>query len=217
MRSVLASIRSAAPIIAALFILATVTGFLAAAAWSGPRVPPRQEQQDRSVPATIVQSDGAAAWGPAAQPVRVTFDRPDGFTEVDGYHVVVPLYPTGASRWLRPNVANDALDVIGVHSYLLDRDVSGANLDTLAALVDSYASEVQAETATKPFHSTVAGHPAVTHSIVQPGGPRGDFTYDATYVFAGPYLVQVMCQYDRERAAIAKACDQILASLRLAR
>ena len=205
MRSVLASVRGTGPIIAALFILATLTGFLSAAAWGGRGAPAPNEAPDV----------GTATLGEAAQPLNVTFDRPDGFTDVEGYQVVVPLYPDRVSRWVRPNVPANALDVIGVHSYLLDRDVSGADAATLAALADSYAAKVQAESVTTAVRSTVADHPALTQSIVQPGAPRGEFTYDATYVFDGPYLVQVMCQYDRARAAIAKGCAQVLASLRV--
>jgi hypothetical protein len=211
MRSLLATVRGAGPIIAALFILATLTGFLSATAWGGPGAPKAPAKSP-----TIIQSDGTATFGTAAEPLKVTFDRPDGFAEAEGYHVAVPLYPNGVSRWVRPNVPADALDVIGVQSYLLDHDVSGANADTLTRLVDDYANQVQAKSVTTPVQSTVAGHPALTQSIVQPGAPRGNFTYDATYVFAGPYLVQVMCQYDRARAAVVKACAQVLGSLQLA-
>jgi hypothetical protein len=209
MRSLLATVRGAGPIIAALFILATLTGFLSAVAWAPRALAPP------STPATIIQSDGTATFGLAAQPLKVTFDRPDGFTEAEGYHVAVPLYPNAVSRWVRPNVPADALDVIGVQSYLLDRDMSGADADTLTRLVDDYANKIQAKSVTTAVQSTVADHPALTQSIVQPGAPRGDFTYDATYVFDGPFLVQVMCQYDHARAAIAKGCAQVLASLRL--
>ena len=138
MRGVLASVRGTGPIIAALFILATLTGFLSAAAWGGRGAPPPNGSPD----------EGAATLGAAAQPLNVTFDRPDGFTDVEGYQVVVPLYPDRVSRWVRPNVPANTLDVIGVHSYLLDRDVSGADADTLAALADSYAAKVQAESVT---------------------------------------------------------------------
>jgi len=63
--------------------------------------------------------------------------------------------------------------------------------------------------------ATVAGYPALTQSVKQPGRDHV-FTYDATYVFAGPYLVHVMCQHDRQRAAIAEACASVLKTLRLA-
>jgi hypothetical protein len=72
--------------------------------------------------------------------------------------------------------------------------------------------DVQAST---PVASTVAGHPALTQTIRQPGDTGRAYVYEWTFVFAGSHLVQVMCQVDRKAAAVASGCATVRATLRL--
>jgi hypothetical protein len=43
---------------------------------------------------------------------------------------------------------------------------------------------------------------------------RVPLTYDATFVFAGPFMAEVICQYDKQPDVIHTACASVLATLR---
>jgi len=191
-------------------IVTVAMSLLIVIAGCGPTTDPGTTGQNPTTAEAVI-----AELGSAAQPTKVTFERPAGFADSQDYHVVVPLYPNGVSQWIVPDGGQGGLDVIGITSYLLDRDVSGASDRELRELVRDYADKVDAVSTSEPEKSTVAGYPALTQSVKQPGRDNA-FTYEATYVFAGPYLVHVMCQYDRQRAAIAEACASVLKTLRLA-
>lgn len=148
-----------------------------------------------------------------SEPVPVEFEVPSGFTDTDGYQIVVPLHPVRTTRWVVP-AGTRGLDVIAVTSYVLDADVSTEPEDRFPARVAGYADKVAAISSTPPVRTTVAGHPAWRQSIVQPGEST-PFRYDATFVFAGHFMVQVMCQYDQRPEQISTACQEVLDTLRL--
>ncbi|MEO3744078.1 hypothetical protein [Plantactinospora sp. B5E13] len=148
-----------------------------------------------------------------SEPVPVEFDVPSGFTDTDDYRIAVPLHPVRTTRWVVP-AGTRGLDVIAVTSYLLDADVSVEPDDRFPARLAGYADKVAAISATPPVRTTVAGHPAWQQSIVQPDD-REPFRYDATFVFAGHFMVQVICQYDQRPEQISAACQEVLDTLRL--
>lgn len=149
------------------------------------------------------------------KPVTVEFDMPDGFTRVTNYAVAAPLYPVRETQWIVPSGAEGGLDVIAITSYVLDRDVSGESDNQLVARIQDYAQQVHATSTSAPAKTTVADYRAFSQQVVQPHDPGGRFTYDATFVFSGPYLVQVICQYDHEQSTVARGCAAVLATLRL--
>jgi hypothetical protein len=151
--------------------------------------------------------------GEAAE--RVDFDLPRGFVESQAYHVVTPLYPDPRSRWLVPDGTDGGLDVIGVHWYRTSLDFDRDTPDELIARLDGYAVQVRAESASTPVASTVAGQPALTQTIRQPGDAGRSYVYESTFVFAGSHLVQVMCQVDRKATAVVSGCATVRATLRL--
>lgn len=148
-----------------------------------------------------------------SEPVPVEFDVPSGFTDTDDYRIAVPLHPVRTTRWVVP-AGTRGLDVIAVTSYLLDADVSVEPEDRFPARIAGYADKVAAISSTPPVRTTVAGHPAWQQRIVQPG-ESAPFRYDATFVFAGHFMVQVLCQYDQRPEQIGAACQEVLDTLRL--
>jgi hypothetical protein len=149
-----------------------------------------------------------------AQPVGVTFDTPTGFVESTTYRIVVPLHALAASQWRIPQ-GPAGPDVIAVTSYVATDDSTGAGDDELVARVTGYARKVAATAASTPERTAVAGYPALRQSIEQPRPDGGSFTYDAVYVFAGWYVVQVMCQYATARDQILTGCRTVLDTLRI--
>jgi len=121
-------------------IVAVAMSLLIVIAACGPTTDPGTTGQS-STSAEVVNAE----LGSAAQPTKVTFDRPAGYADSQDYHVVVPLYSNGVSQWIVPDGGQGGLDVIGITSYLLDRDVSGASDRELGALVRDYAEKVTAE------------------------------------------------------------------------
>jgi hypothetical protein len=146
-------------------------------------------------------------------PVPVTFDTPTGFAKTTAYRLVAPLHPVRDTQWVVPE-GTAGLDVIAVTSYVLDEDVSAASDERLMARIAGYVDKVSAISATTPVKTTVAGFPAFQQTVRQPSS-MGPLTYDATFVFAGAFLAQVICQYDKTPDAVHAACDVVLETLRL--
>lgn len=163
---------------------------------------------DRDVPALAPVTPAAPSG-----PVPVEFDVPAGFAEVDGYRIVVPLHPLRTTRWVAP-AGTRGFDVIAVTSYVLDADASIEPEDRMVARIARYAEVVAATTATPPVRATVAGFPAWQQTLEQPHEPA-PLVYDATFVFAGNFLVQVICQYDERPDQIRTGCRTVLDTLRI--
>ena len=104
--------------------------------------------------------------------------------------------------------------MIAVTAYLLHADVSAGPEDRLTARLDTYARQVAATSASTPVKTTVAGYPAWSQTLERPAGAES-LRYDATFVFAGWHLVQVLCQYDGGREQIRSGCRRVLDTLRL--
>jgi hypothetical protein len=150
---------------------------------------------------------------PARQPAAVTFDTPSGFSATEDYAILVPLLPARVTQFLAPTGMR-SLDVIVVNSYVLDADLSEAGDDQLLLRIGGYARLVRATAMTSAERTRVAGYRAWQQAIEQPG-EGGPYRYDTTYVFAGWYLVQVMCQHDDQPDLIATGCRTVLDTLRI--
>jgi hypothetical protein len=155
----------------------------------------------------------AQAPAPQTDTVPVTFEVPAGFSRTEAYTILVPLHPVRNSQWVVPT-GTRGLDAIAVTSYALDADVTHAPDNALVAAVESYARKVEAISATPPVPSTVAGHRAFRHSVEQPSS-SGPLAYDATFVFAGQYVVQVLCQHREQPDLIRTGCAAVLDTLKL--
>jgi hypothetical protein len=170
--------------------------------------------EPRDPPTTVGEqnAEGTSSLGGAAKLIAVDYNRPAGFVESDDFALLKPLYPNGTTQWMVPEDSEGIGDVIAVTAY---PPTGTAATGELEELVDGFAEQVDAISASDPVRSTVAGYPALTQSIEQPDGESGSVTYDTTYVFAGTYLVQVLCQYDDEREVILAGCADVQASLKL--
>jgi hypothetical protein len=155
----------------------------------------------------------AAAGQPPHEPVPVTFTVPPGFAKTTDYVINVPLHPLRATQWVVPE-GTLGLDVIAVTSYVLDQDVTADPDERLTGRIAGYAAQVSAISATPPVKTSVAGFPAFQQTVKQPSR-TGPLTYDATFVFAGHFLVQVICQYDKQPDTIRSACRVVLDTLRI--
>jgi hypothetical protein len=142
--------------------------------------------------------------------VPVTFDVPTGFAFVTGYRILARLHRLGETRWVVPT-GTQGLDVIAVTSYVLDDDIAE---DRFPEALRGYADQVAATSVTTPVPTTVADYPALQQTVVQPSS-TGPLTYDATFVFAGPNLIQVICQYDARPDMIKAACSTVLDTLHI--
>lgn len=147
---------------------------------------------------------------PPREPVPVTFDVPPGFAFTTNYRILVPLHPLRETRWVVP-AGTQGFDVIAVTSYVLDADVAA---DRFPDALSGYADKVAATSVTSPVPTTVDDYPALQQTVVQPSS-SGPLTYDATFVFAGPNLVQVICQYDGRPDMIKTACSTVLDTLHI--
>lgn len=152
-----------------------------------------------------------------AAPLTVDYDAPAGWVEDYGYSSAVNLYPAPHQVVLIPVAAKEDyanLDVISVTSSLMDVDVTGRSDDALVSMVKGYTAKLKAE-GTAPAKTTVAGMTAFRTSIKQPRSAGGFYTYTATYAFAGTHLVEIDCQWEKQKAAVDTACAALTASVKV--
>jgi hypothetical protein len=151
-------------------------------------------------------------------PARVDYTAPDGFVQVYNYETVDPLYPVPVSVYLIPADAVEDfsnLDLLSILTYVMDVDVTDWSDQQLVDLVKDLVARVGAEVV-EPEPTTVSGLPAFTVPVFEPGStPSLGYTYDATYVFSGPHLVQISCQYEDRRALIERACTALIDSVEI--
>jgi hypothetical protein len=150
-------------------------------------------------------------------PARVDFTVPAGFVEAYNYQTGNDLHPVPYATFLIPIGADtdlNNLEVLSIVSYLMDADVMGASDADLVNRVKGYATQVNSNV-TEPVKTTVSGLTAFTMPIKEPMQGGGFYTYDATYIFSGRHLVQIMCQWEKQEAVVDAACASLLASIRV--
>jgi hypothetical protein len=150
-------------------------------------------------------------------PARVDFAVPAGFVEAYDYQTGNDLHPVPLTTFLIPTGAEDDatnLEVLAVVSYLMDTDVTGQSDADLVIRVKGYATQVKSAV-TEPVKTTVSGMTAFTMPLNEPRQGGGFYTYTATYIFSGQHLVQVMCQWDKQKALVDTACAALLASIKV--
>jgi hypothetical protein len=154
---------------------------------------------------------------PPAAPLRVDFTVPAGFVEAYGYMTGNDLHPAPYTTFLIPVGAENNhsnLEVLAVVSYLMDTDVTGKSDGVLVNRVKGYATQVNSAV-TEPVRTTVSGMTAFTMPLKEPKRDGGFYTYDSTYIFSGPHLVQIMCQWEKQKALVDQACASLLASIKV--
>ena len=154
---------------------------------------------------------------PAAAPLRVDFTVPAGWIEAYDYSTGNDLHPAPHATFMIPISArqDDAnLEVLVVVSYLMDSDVTGQSDAELIQRVKGYATQVKSAV-TEPVKTTVSGMTAFRMPIKEPTRSGGFYTYDATYLFSGQHLVQIMCQWDKQKSAVESACASLLSSTKV--
>ncbi len=150
-------------------------------------------------------------------PARVDFTVPAGFVEAYNYQTGNDLHPVPYATFLIPIGADtdlNNLDVLSVVSYLMDTDVMGASDADLVNRVKGYATQVKS-TPAEPVKTSVSGMTAFTLPLTEPKLGGGFYTYNATYIFSGQHLVQVMCQWEKQKALIDAACASLLGSVKI--
>ena len=150
-------------------------------------------------------------------PARVDFTVPPGFVEAYDYGTGRDLHPAPYATFLIPVGATEDranLEVLAVVSYLMDTDVTGQSDAGLVQRVKGYVTQVKSEM-TEPVKTTVSGMTAFTVPIKEPKLDGGFYTYDAWYIFAGQHLVQIMCQWDKQKPLVDAACASLLASTKV--
>jgi hypothetical protein len=153
----------------------------------------------------------------AATPLRVDFTVPAGWIEAYNYGTGNDLYPAPYATFLIPADAKedrDNLEVLVVISYLMDADVTGDSDAELISRIKGYATQVKSAV-TEPVRTTVSGMPAFAMPLNEPRKDGGFYTYNATYILSGRHLVQIMCQWDKQKALVDTACAALLTSVKV--
>jgi len=152
-----------------------------------------------------------------AMPLRVDFAVPTGWIEAYNYGTGNDLYPAPHATFLIPVGAendSDNLEVLVVISYLMDTDVTGQSDAEVISRVKGYATQVNSAV-TEPVKTTVDGMAAFTMPLKEPKRDGGFYTYDATYILSGQHLVQIMCQWDKQKTIVDAACASLLQSVKV--
>lgn len=150
-------------------------------------------------------------------PAWVEFPVPDGFVESYDYQTEHHLFPAPVLTFLIPLDAVeqfDNLEVVTIASYLMDIDVTGWPEERLVEVVRRMVRGVGSPVV-EPERTTVAGRPAFTLPVIEPARRGDPYTYQATFIFDGRYLVQTQCQYALRRELIEQACAALHESMEI--
>ncbi|MGH8794752.1 MAG: hypothetical protein ACRDXX_19160 [Stackebrandtia sp.] len=147
-----------------------------------------------------------------ATPLLVTYDVPSGFEESTDSYLLHPLYDDREEHHMYMPDA-ETYESVWVISYAMPNDTSSLSEDDLIAEVNLYGETVEKENTDEPKADTVAGKSAIVDYIEASGGSTDKIRYDAYFFFDGQHLVEVGCQYDKEKDTVKDACTEVLDSL----
>lgn len=143
--------------------------------------------------------------------LAVTFRMPADFAESSKVGLPMTVTQDFKARIIQlKNV--DSTEAIMVVSYKLPQDFTGATDEALKAKIGEYDTAAGATAKGEPLLALANRHKGFVQQVEQPKDGK-TLTYEATYLFFGDKLVQVVCQWDQKRVEIDGACRTVLRSL----
>jgi len=163
--------------------------------------------------------------GPAPDPSDSSGADPEGRLDVDfrmpgdfGATSAVPLPMIVSESYRTPEIIAlkdvQSVEAIMVVSYALPQDFTGASDEELIAKIGEYNTAAGVTAASDPILAIANRHRGFVQVLEK--AENGKTThFEATYLFFGPNLVQVVCQWDKMPAELGSACQTVLRSLKV--
>lgn len=149
--------------------------------------------------------------GPAAptEPVGLALDPPTGFSAASGEDREVLFAENHVSQVFYVAGAEGGLDKIVVTSYLLSESVDTSSYDSQATIVTDYFKKLDSVISLNNFYPTVVHRQEGIFRYGEKDIDGVEVKWQDHFVFAGPYLVNITCQWDAYYAQIQSACGQV--------
>lgn len=151
--------------------------------------------------------------------VSLDYEVPGGFSAADGV-LFSPLYSNGEDQWEMMMHETEKVESVWVAPYIMDEDTSSWDEADYIEQVQKYAEQVEDEsTDTGVNAEPVVGPDGETNTAyvdsLRVTSPRDNskITYDAYHFFDGYHLIQVGCQYKKDKDAVLTACSELMQSL----
>ncbi|GIG65990.1 hypothetical protein [Phytomonospora endophytica] len=144
----------------------------------------------------------------------VDFRMPGDF----GSTSAVPLPMIISESYRTPDIIAlkdvQSVEAIMVVSYALPQDFTGATDAELLAKISEYNNAAGVTPKGDPILAIANRHRGFVQSVEKAENGKTT-TFEATYLFFGPNLVQVICQWDKLPAELGSACQTVLRSLKI--
>lgn len=163
--------------------------------------------------------------GPAPDPSDSSAADPKGRLAVDfrmpgdfGATSAVPLPMIISESYRTPEIIAlkdvQSVEAIMVVSYALPQDFTGATDEELIAKIGEYNTAAGVTAKGDPILAIANRHRGFVQ-VLQKVEDGRTTNFEATYLFFGPNLVQVVCQWDKMPAELGSACQTVLRSLKI--
>ncbi|MEV0646806.1 hypothetical protein AB0I28_16235 [Phytomonospora sp. NPDC050363] len=146
--------------------------------------------------------------------LAVSFRMPADFGETSA--VPLPMLVSESYRTPRIIALKDvtSVEAIMVVSYALPQDFTGATDEELIAKIAEYNTAAGVTAKGDPILAIANRHRGFVQSLEKNTDGKV-ITFESTYLFFGPNLVQVVCQWDEMPAELGDACETVLRSLKV--
>jgi hypothetical protein len=152
--------------------------------------------------------------GPPAptSPLALTLEPPAGFTAAEGEDRQVLFAENHVSYVFYVAGAEGGQDKITVTSYLLPEGTDTSTYDTQANLVTDYFQQLDQVISLDNYYPTLVHRQDGIYRYGEKVVDGVELKWQDHFVFAGPYLINITCQWDTHYPAIDAGCAAMTSS-----
>lgn len=154
--------------------------------------------------------------GPAVTaegPLKVSWTMPSDFAESSA--VGLPMVIADDKKTRIAALKNvDTVEAVMTASYALPQDFTGASDETLLNKIAEYDTAAGVTPQGEPILALASRHKGFVQVVTKEANGK-TLTFEATYLFFGPKLVQVICMWDKQEGTVRNACQTVLRSLQI--
>jgi len=145
-------------------------------------------------------------------PLELTLEPPTGFTAASGQDREILFSDEHVSYVFYVAGDEDSLDKITVTSYLLSEGADTSTYDIQSGLVTDYFSQLGSTVSLDNFYPTIVHRQDGIYRYGEKDADGVEVKWRDYFLFSGPYLVNVTCQWDAHFAQIESACAEFTQS-----
>jgi hypothetical protein len=157
------------------------------------------------------EESSSAEAAPTA-PLELALEPPTGFTAAAGEDREILFAENHVSYVFYVAGAEGGLDKIIVSSYLLPQGTDTASYDSQAGIVTDYFKQLNSIISLDNFYPTIVHRYDGIYRYGEKEVNGVELKWQDHFVFAGPYLINITCQWDAHYSAIDSACAELTSS-----